>query len=68
MMESKSCAGTKCSNCKFFSPDGCRYGYCRLLNVTVEGKWSPCALSVAAFDRAASPLGNRAERQENWQI
>jgi hypothetical protein len=49
-MESKNRAGTKCSNCQFFSPDGCRYGYCRVLNVTVEGKWSPCALSVAAFD------------------
>jgi hypothetical protein len=59
-MESNNRAASKCSNCKFFSPDGCRYGYCRRLNVSAEGKWSPCVLFVAAFDRA--------QPQENLQI
>jgi hypothetical protein len=59
-MERKNQADSKCSNCKFFSPDGCRYGHCRLLNVSVEGKGSPCVIFVAAFDRST--------RQENLRI
>jgi hypothetical protein len=51
-MESNNRAASKCSNCQFFSPDGCRYGHCRILNVSVEGKGSPCVLFVAAFERA----------------
>lgn len=63
-METNNRTAAKCSNCQFFSPDGCHSGYCHLLNVSVEGKWSPCVLFVSAFDRVASPLGNRTERLE----
>lgn len=38
-----------CRNCRYFTPEGRRGGYCQQLSVLVHAHWKTCPLAVAAF-------------------
>ncbi|WP_373542714.1 hypothetical protein [Chamaesiphon sp.] len=59
-----------CHNCRFFQPDGHYHGSCSQLDITVEGEWIACQLSLPAFDRISSDLSETTSGQldrQNWR-
>lgn len=45
-----------CRHCQFYAPEGRRGGYCRKLNVAVQGRWNACSLATPPFARAWKDL------------
>ena len=56
-----------CRNCRFFQPDGHYQGSCSQLDITVEGDWIACQLSLPAFDRISAALPKTTEAQLDCQ-
>ncbi len=57
------CHVSTCRNCRFYQPDGHYHGSCSQLDITVEGEWLACQLSLPAFDFMTSDLPDEIDRQ-----
>lgn len=48
-MSSGSYLASVCRNCRFYTIEGRRGGYCHQLNVQVHGAWKACPLAMPPF-------------------
>jgi hypothetical protein len=49
MIQLNEIATSVCRNCRFYQPQGRQGGTCQQFQVTVDGNWSTCKLSLPAF-------------------
>ena len=45
-----------CQRCRHYSLEGRRGGHCDQLNVSVQGRWSPCPLASPVFTESISAV------------
>ncbi|MBD3883752.1 hypothetical protein IFO70_18475 [Phormidium tenue FACHB-886] len=38
-----------CRHCRFYKLEGRRGGHCQLLDVSIQGSWTACALAASPF-------------------
>ena len=46
----------KCCFCRYFQLEGVRWGYCKILNVTIKGNCPACAISKPFFSQSHNKL------------
>lgn len=63
-MKSVNDAISTCRHCQFYRSEGRRGGFCRQLEVPVQGGWKSCSLATAPF---ASTWEKLAEIK-GWQV
>ncbi|MCU0525456.1 MAG: hypothetical protein MUF72_11585 [Elainella sp. Prado103] len=63
-MKSVNDAISTCRHCQFYRSEGRRGGFCRQLEVPVQGGWKSCSLAIAPF---ASTWEKLAEIK-GWQV
>lgn len=57
-----------CRYCRFYHPEGRRGGMCDQLNVTVQGNWKSCSLSVPAFGHSWQPMRELALLEKSFSL
>lgn len=54
---------SNCRSCRYYNHEGRRGGFCRQLNVAVQGGWSACCLALPPF----APSWESVEGIMRWQ-